>query len=258
MLIVIGVVLAALGAVAVGVILVRATPRLARIRTAPPTPVNRESAVKERLFLDRLTRHIQGAGTNLSRRASLGFRSWEAQLQRGYRRLRLLAQEYVVHHPESRAVSCEGHLAAANDAVTREEYDEAEEHLLACLKIDPKHRAAYLGLSDVYQQRKEEGLAEETLRFLRRLHPDDADVAARLAGVLQGRGKRAAALKEMQAALDHSPRNPKYLDFAIELAMMERNPRLAAKYLAQLREANPENQKLEELEEQISAIKQKS
>ncbi|MBI4449515.1 hypothetical protein HY634_00470, partial [Candidatus Uhrbacteria bacterium] len=68
------------------------------------------------------------------------------------------------------------------------------------------------------------------------------------------RGKRAAALKEIQAAIGQSPRNPKYLDFAIELAMMERNPRLATKYLTQLREANPENQKLEEFEERIAAV----
>lgn len=258
MLTVIGAILAIGGAAALIAVIVRATPRLARLRAPLPTPVSRESAVKERLFLDRLTRHIQGAGERFSRRTSAGFRSWESQLQRGYRRLRLLAQEYVVHHPESNVVSCEGHIAAADDAVTREEYDEAEEHLLACLKIDPKHRGAYLGLSDVYQQRKEEGLAEETLRFLRRLHPDDADVAARLAGVLHARGKRAAALKEIQAAIDQSPRNPKYLDFAIELAMMERNPRLATKYLTQLREANPENQKLEELEEQIAALRERS
>ena len=254
MLMIIGGVLALLGLIAMSVVVVRATPRLARFRAPPPTPVNRESAVKERLFLDRLTRHIQGVGERVRRRTSAGFRSWESQLQRGYRRLRLLAQEYVVHHPESGAVSCEGHIAAANDATTREEYDEAEEHLLACLKIDPKHRAAYLGLSDVYQQRKEEGLAEETLRFLRRLYPNDADVAARLAGVLHARGKRGHALKEMQAALEQYQRNPKYLDFAIELAMMERNPRLATKYLTQLREANPENQKLEEIRERIASM----
>lgn len=258
MLFSIGTVLSVIGAVVVGVLVIRAAPRLAQYRVPAPTPAHRESAVKERLFLDRLTRRIHGIGTRVHRRTSTGFRAWESQLQRGYRRLRLLAQEYVVHHPESSVVSCDAHLAAADVAATREEYDDAEEHLLACLKIDPKHRAAYLGLSDVYQKRKEDGLAEETLRFLRRLLPDDADVAARLAAVLHERGKRAAALKEIQAAIDRAPRNPKYLDFAIELAMMERNPQRAAKYLTQLREANPENQKLEEFEEQIATLKEKS
>jgi len=252
-----GVVLGVLGVAVVGVIVVRAAPRLAQYRAPTPTRAHRESIVKERLFLDRLTRHIQGVGERVSRRTSAGFRSWESQLQRGYRRLRLLAQEYVVHHPESSVVSCDAHIAAADSATAREEYDDAEEHLLACLKIDPKHRVAYLGLSDVYQKRKEGGLAEETLRFLRRLHPEDADVAARLAAVLHERGKRAAALKELQVAIDHAPRNPKYLDFAIELAMMERDPRRAAKYLIQLREANPENQKLEEFEERITALKER-
>ncbi len=258
MLFSIGAVLSVIGAVVVGVIVVRAAPRLAQYRVPAPTPAHRESIVKERLFLDRLTRRIQGLGTRVHRRTSTGFRAWESKLQRGYRRLRLLAQEYVVHHPESSVVSCDTHIAAADAAAAQEEYDNAEEHLLACLKIDPKHREAYLGLSDVYQKRKEDGLAEETLRFLRRLHPDDADVAARLATVLHVRGKRAAALKELQVAIDHAPRNPKYLDFAIELAMMERNPRLATKYLAQLREANPENQKIEELEERIAALREEA
>ena len=100
-------------------------------------------------------------------------------------------------------------------------------------------------------------LAEETLRFLRRLYPSDHEVAFMLAEVLRDREKGTAALKEIQAAVALAPRNPKYLDFAADLAIVERSRPLAARFIAQLREANPENQKLAEFEERIAALGKK-
>ncbi|MBI4434463.1 hypothetical protein HY635_01435 [Candidatus Uhrbacteria bacterium] len=255
MLLVIGAILTAIGAAVLTVIVVRVMPRLVHLPSRPaPTRAERELRVKERLLLERLTRQMRGTAHAMSRGATATFRRWESGLQRGYRRLRLLAQEYVVSKTAPTAMTCEVHLTSAAEAINKESLEEAEEHFLACLKLDPKHRGAYLGLAALYQQRKEDALAEETLRFLRKLYPDDGEVAAYLADVLRSREKYGAALKELLVAIDQSPRNPRYLDFAIELAIMDRNARLAGRYLDQLREANPENQKLEELEERIAAL----
>lgn len=255
MLSTVGGVVAVLGFIAILVVLVRAFPRLVRLpkHVAAPAP-DHEFALKERLLLERMKRRMRGFGTRMSRRASTMGKGLETQLERGYRRLRLLAQEYVATKSASPAVTCESHIAAADAAIGQEEIEEAEEHYLACLKLDPKHRDAYLGLAALYRKRKEDGLAEETLRFLRKLCPEDHEVALMLAGVLRDREKGSAALKEIQAAIALAPRNPKYLDFAADLAIVERNRRLATRFLEQLREANPENQKLQELEERIAAI----
>ena len=44
------------------------------------------------------------------------------------------------------------------------------------------------------------------------------------------------------------PANPKYLDFLFHACILVGDKRKAGAVLAQLKEANPENQKLEELE----------
>lgn len=255
MLLLIGAVFTVIGIATFGAIIVRASPRLANMPTrTPSTRVERELRMKERLLLERMTRRMQEAGTRVSRSVSASFRRWETGLQRGARRLRLLAQEYIALKSAPTSQTCEAHLASAVDAIGREALEEAEDHYLACLKFDPKHRTAYLGLATLYRQRKEDALAEETLRFLRKLYPDDEEIAVYLSDVLRGRGKFGAALKELQTAIDRSPRNPRHLDFAIELAIMDQNARLATRYLKQLREANPENQKLAELEERIAEL----
>jgi len=252
---VIGAILTVLGAAAIAVLVLRAVPRLVHLpERPPPTHAERELRVKERLLLERLTRQLRGTTARMSRGATMTFRRWESGLQRGYRRLRLLAQEYVVSKTAPTSMTCELHLTSATEAIGRESLEEAEEHYLACLKLDPKHREAYLGLASLYQHRREDALAEETLRFLRKLYPDDGEVAMYLADVLRSREKYGAALKELQSAISQSPRNPRYLDFATELAIMDRNARLAGKYLDQLRAANPENQKLEGFEERIRTM----
>lgn len=254
-LMLVGIIVVVVGVAVVTAVLVRAFPRLARLPEEPaPAPPDRATTVKERILLERMKRRMREAGTRISRRASDVGRGLEARLEHGYRRLRLLAQEYVPTKSSSLGDTCEAHIAAAETAIVQEEFEDAEERFLACLKLDPKHRDAYLGLAALYRKRKEDALAEETLRFLRRLYPGDHDIAALFAGVLRDREKGAAALKEIQAAIALAPRNPKYLDFAADLAIVERNRRLAARFLEQLREANPENQKLQEFEERIAAI----
>lgn len=250
--IIVGGILAALGIAALLTVVVRALPRLARLPKAP-TP-NREFSLKERILFERMMRRLQGAGSQISHRVATTFRGWEAHLDRGYRRLRLLAQEYVPTRPAAKEEACRTYIASAEVAATSGEFTEAEERYLACLKINPKHRDAYLGLASLYRKRKEGGLAEETLRFLRKLYPDDHEVLAVLAMVLQEQGQGSAALKEIQAAIALAPRNPRYLDFATDLAIMEQNRRLAAELLSQLRAANPENQKLAEFEERIATL----
>ncbi|MBI4434159.1 tetratricopeptide repeat protein [Candidatus Uhrbacteria bacterium] len=255
MFVVIGAILLGIGVLLVGSAVIPALPRSARLVEVPAPAAQRELALKERLVLERMMRRFHGLLGGVERAFRARAMTWGMGLRKGYRRLRLLAQEYT-ERPSVAAepATCDALIAAARTAFDAEAYEEAEERLLACLKIDAKHRDAYFELAVLYRKRKEEALAEETLRFLRRLCPEDAEVAAELADTLQERGKPDAAIKEIQAAIALVPRNPRYLDFAVELAILKRNPRLAQKWVDQLREANSENQKLEAFEERIRAL----
>lgn len=253
MLIIIGLSLAIAGAAVAGTTVLRALPRLSHLPVDDHQPV-RERAVKERILRDRLHRKFDQWFSAVQRRTRTGFRGWVGVVERAYRRLRLIAQAHVAEKPGAAQVTCASAVAEADTARVEGAYDHAEEQYLACLKIDAKHREAYLGLAAVYRARHEDALAEETFRFLRKLYPDDTDITFNYADLLRAREKYPAALREMQHALAASPRNPKLLDFAIDLAIVSGRRAPAERWLAQLKEANPENQKLAEFAQRIAEI----
>lgn len=243
-----------LGAVTMIALFIVSAPRLASLPARRTRHTPREAAVKERILMERLLRRFRASGDATVRHVQAVATEWRGQLQKWYRRLRLLAQEHRVPAGEERTLACPDFLAQAADAMHRESFEEAEDQYLACLKIDAKHRDAYVGLAALYRKRKETALAEETLQFLRRLCPDDAEVMMELAEILYERGKEDAAVKQVRAALVIAPKNPRYLDFALELALVKRHVNSARKYLEQLRATNPDNQKLVEFEERVGAL----
>lgn len=250
MLVILGIILASIGVVAILAIMVRALPRMLKLPAADHKPL-RERAVKERIIRERLHRKLDQWLVDVQRRTRALFHGWGSALDRAYRRLRLLAQEYVATKPGAVATTCASAIAEAGAALAEGAYDHAEERYLACLKIDAKHREAYRGLATLYRARREEALASETYAFLRKLYPDDAEIAFEYAELLKEQEKYAAAIKEMQHALTLAPRNPKYLDFAIALAIASRKRIQATRWLRAFEEANPENKKLADFERQI-------
>ena len=65
-----------------------------------------------------------------------------------------------------------------------------------------------------------------------------------------------AARDNLQEAINISPNNPRYLDSILNLCIIEKDQSAACKYYAKLAEANPENQKLEEIKKQIDELEQ--
>jgi tetratricopeptide (TPR) repeat protein len=253
MLTTIGLAFAIVGAITIVGVIIIAAPRAVVLPTRR-APRTREERVKERIITERIMRSVRAWGQERLRVPQNLVRVMGTRIRQGYRCLRLRAQEYVVAKPEAVPMTCATAIATARAALARAEYEQAEEQFLACLKMDSKHRDAYLGLTELYRARHEDALADETFAFLRKLCPEDAEVAFLYAGLLQERGKGAAALREVQAAIARVPRNPKYLDFATALAIVMRKAVPARRWLEQLRDANPENQKLVEFEEQLGVI----
>ncbi len=146
-------------------------------------------------------------------------------------------------------------IEEARALLGEEEFDKAEKKLIDVLGLDARCVPAYELLGQVYLKRKDYQLAEETFQFLLKLAPDDASVHAYMGEVLEVRGKKEEALKEYKKASDLSPRNPRYLDFLISMAIEMKKGEDAKEALERLREANPENQKISEFEEQIISLK---
>jgi Flp pilus assembly protein TadD len=67
-------------------------------------------------------------------------------------------------------------------------------------------------------------------------------------------GDKVAALDNIREALEFEANNPRYLDYAIELAIAEKDLNFANSMLERLRGVNPDNAKLLDFEEEINSL----
>jgi len=179
-------------------------------------------------------------------------------------------------------------LAQAGAQAAEGNYDKAEEYYIAAIKIDKKSAAAYRGLADAYFAKGAIDEAAQTYDFLARLTPGDDALLVKLSELAEQKDKineainyleRATtindslsprfnrlaelyikvghpelALEAMRQAVELEPRNPKYLDFLAENAILCGDRKVAEKAYEELRLVNPENQKLSELRAKIDKI----
>lgn len=146
-------------------------------------------------------------------------------------------------------------IGEAEKFMEEELWDRAEKILIEVIFADPKNVAAYEKLGRLYLRKKEYPLAKETFTFLQKLSPQDASVIASLGEVAELEKKPEEAYTFYKEALELSPKNPKYLDFYIGAAIDVGEKHEAMSALDRLREANPENAKIEEYEARISEMK---
>jgi len=184
-----------------------------------------------------------------------------------------------------------GDLLSQGESMFHEgNYDKAEEFFIAAIKYDKKLVPAYRGLADTYMAKAAKEEAMQTYDFLSRLTPNDDALLVKLselneegdkineaihylekaisindslsprfyhlAELLQKVGQPEVAMEAIAQAVELEPRNPKYLDLLIEIAIICNNRPVAEKGFDELRLVNPENQKLAEFKERIDKIGQ--
>lgn len=148
-------------------------------------------------------------------------------------------------------------LSEAEKHMDDEELPVAEKKYIEAISLDPTNAEAYRGLGRAYIGQKDFAHARASLVHAAKLDPKDPDIHCTLAEIYQELDKMSQAVKEIMLAVELQPNNPKYLDYAVELAIKDKDVYLAEKTLARLRKANEENQKIEEYENQIFEIKTK-
>lgn len=181
-----------------------------------------------------------------------------------------------------------GILKEAEKFFIVQNYEKAEELYIAALRFDSKSEAVYRGLADTYLAKKSYNEAAETYEFLLSLNKNNDNVLIKLGEIKEIQNKLDEAIGYFQQAAtigDSSaprffhlaelllkaeqpevakesineacllePKNPKYLDLLIEIAIICHDKLLAEKTLQELRMVNPENNKLTDFKERISQL----
>lgn len=244
----------------IGTIVVRKFPELRALKVAS-LPQERHAQVKKELIAQRLRRkllvafrwtsvHTQPFRQELTRRVQAFVRRVET-LEREYR---TKAQALQTTTSEDALLRVTAILDEAEALQKEGKTEQAEHKYIEAIALAPSHAAAFRGLGELYLAQKDYEHAEESLRYALKLTPDDAHLLLDLADVYRATGDTAAVLRCCQGAVALGPNNPKSLDalLAASIAMHERD--LAQRTFDQLVAVNPENQKLEELRQQIEAL----
>lgn len=179
-------------------------------------------------------------------------------------------------------------VAKAEKLTSQEKFGEAEKAYMEALSVDEHCKPAYMGLGALCMSQKRYHRARETYAFLVKLevkevcgqnaadlmgvpvprheafaedcpasaaaHAEVAKRYAELAAASQADGKTTAGRVALETAVAFEPSNPRYLDLLVEACILEGDQERAYEALAELREANPENAKVEVYGERIAAL----
>lgn len=164
----------------------------------------------------------------------------------------------------------------------------AEGKYVEIIKIDQKNIDAYQGLAKLYMDNNRWSEARQILEFLLKLGVEDADtyinfanlaweednldeakiyylkalsldgsrVVARvnLGLVFSELNDKESAMQQFRAVFELEPKNPRYLDLLLESSIKVGDKDLAKKALQNLKEVNPENQKIDDFKKRINEM----
>lgn len=179
------------------------------------------------------------------------------------------------------------HIERADDFLQKKEFAKAETEYIDALKIDVHNLDVYKKLADMYFQNKEYDKAKETYEYILKIKEDDYSYS-RLGDISKNKGDLSQAmshyvksvavnsnnpmhyynlakinlkleqiedsLNNVNKALNIEADNPKFLDFLLDLSIIMKDKDLANKTFRRLKEANPDNNRLLEIQEKINNI----
>ncbi|MDX9893161.1 MAG: hypothetical protein RB292_01965 [Patescibacteria group bacterium] len=231
----------------------------------------RENVVRNRIMIDRLYRKF----VSFSRFIREVSRPFAQKINDAwtdfYNRAMELEKETIKNATPLKKIDLQQQIVQKlediDKLIAEEELDEAEEESINIIELDPGNLDAYDLLGRIYTLKKDYRKARETLRYLLKLltnlsrKSDAGEDKHRLANcysdlgwVYQLENKPKQALTSFEKSVELEPNNPRFLDLLLKISIILKNKKSAEEAFEKLRQADPDNQKLEALAEEISKI----
>lgn len=243
-------------------------------------PAERDARTKKKIISERLKRQMyQMRGKALEMTDPLkGF--FSKRFTKIQEKVQTLSEAVEQHRAQtesseeilSNVSRVEKLLREADGALDQEKYDEAEKKYIDCISLDAKNLQPYQGLALLYTEKKDWPQAQEVLEYLcnqLRESASHTDISPAEKSTLEMKlaeslnqassvyifqEKKEEACTAIEEAVALQPQNPKFLDASLELYIILGKQKEARKVLARLREANPDNQKLDDFADRIKAL----
>lgn len=243
-------------------VVVRNIPKL-RVIDVQSIPEERTRELKEKIIMEKLSR----AGRTKLKIFAKIFSSLVKILSRLGRRAVQKLYAIEQYYQKLNRAATEGQHAYSHDIIKKltteagelikqDEFIPAEKIFIDIISHNPKSVDAYEGLGNMYLKKGELEQAKETLKFALRLSPNDASVHVSLAELENQLGNHKQALEHFRRAVSKRSKNPRYLDFYIESALVAGSLKDARNGIQLLKRVNPENQKITDFEERFTKLKE--
>lgn len=239
----------------------------------------RERTTKNDLVAQRLERKFSSVGEKifiyvspLGKRLFYGLRGLYrkiVRLERQYNK-KSDAQTEIEGQRESTSLKLNTEI---DELIEKKEYAVAEKKLIEMISLSPKNPIWYRLLGEVYMQTRQYEQAGETLEYVITLDEkirNESEIIngtanVELAGdyinlaiVYKEKGEIEKALEKADKACRLESNNPRNLDLLFEMSILADNKVLAWEAHDRLKQVNPENNKLLEMEEKLKHLEGKN
>ncbi len=246
-------------------IVVRKFPQLSLIDTAS-LPQERETKKKKDIIRERVRTGMLAWWKRVVVRVSPVVWDIRTRYRKAFARVLRLDYKYRRQRPKRLAPEkvikkVAALMREAQEHADAEDYHEAERSLLHVIRLDPRNAEAYGLLGDTYMKDRQFAHAKETFGFLVTMREKGEDIAdlgqeyVRYGLACEELGELAGALEAYEMAVSLEPLNPRYLDLLLEACILEGDQIRARETLEKLREVNPLNQKLDQLERKVDEMR---
>ena len=268
MLTIVSLILFGLSLVVILMILFKKFPVLA-ILDVSNLPGDKEAKFKDKIIKQKMERDFSKIGGSIARVFLFVRHRFANFLNSTKNQLKKIKLNYKTnaHLPWSEKIKRIKELfLETENYLKKENFIEAEEKLVEIISLDDKSLKAFLKLADLYDLQKKFTEACQTYEYALKLahkHQDDESIMGNtnlseiywsLSLVMKELGDFDAAKQHVQEALDLEPNNPRYLDLILDLSIIKKDKEAALYFLEKLAEVNPENNKLADLSDKISAL----
>lgn len=234
----------------------------------------KEKKIKKTILESRLKRNMEQLLRIVTMILRPFFERFLVVIRHSYRRILELENKYKEEahdkkntgvYPEEKIIMLLGE--AREKMKSAETVIPAEELFIKVIEIDNKNVEAYKGLEELYNNSHDYKKAKEVGRYLLKLSLDAlkkndsvesrnnaASSYANIGEIEQKIGNMTLAIKNFKEALKLQPNNPKFLDLLLKISIIVKDKKLASATLKQLKLADPENQKIQDLENEVKDL----
>lgn len=253
--------------IAIVVILVR---RIGDLKILDPDTLDeiKESQVKKKIVYDRLLRKTASLGHKLRNTTKPALEKVSGTLKGFYEKISALEKMYRKENQKISGTSINMKIKELEDKadvdMKEQRFADAESTYIEILKYDAMNLKAFQNLADIYLQMKKYKEAKETMQYIlkllkkKKMQNDNLTLVGlyyqRLADVYQLMGNLRIAQNYYKKAVELGPKNPKYLDQLLKISIILKDKDTAFETLQKLEEADPGNQKLQELEQEVEQL----